>query len=302
MKLANVTTSQLEYLVAACSETNWKAAAAAVGVSPSALSQGIGELERRLGVRLFDKQGRRRVPTTEAAAALTHATRILAEMRELSRWAEEVRGGGVGQLSIGMIDTAAIHHFGDTLVNFRRDHPTLTVRLLVQPSNVLLDQLRAGEVDAIVCVDPDSDDRFILEPLISEPLHVYAPPDTTVAAPATWGPWVSFPVASRSRSLMARRLRSLGIPFDVVAESSQPAVLKEMVRLGMGWTVLAPVDAETAPHALHRATAEPIAERMLTLVRRADRVPNAALTALLGELRATAADRSPLPTSGGDTA
>lgn len=288
MKLANVTTSQLEYLVAAIAEPSWKDAAANVGVSPSALSQGIAELERRLGVRLFDKQGRRRMPTAEAMAALAHATRVLAEMRELSRWAEEARGGGVGQLSIGMIDTAAIHHFGDTLVGFRRDHPTLTVRLLVQPSNALLDQLRAGEVDAIVCVDPDPDDRFVLEPLIGEPLHVYAPPDATIGAPKTWGPWVSFPTESRSRSLMARRLRAQGIPFDVVAESSQPAVLKEMVRLGMGWTVLASVDAETAPNPLHRATNEPIAERMLTLVRRSDRVPNPALAALLAQLRAAA--------------
>jgi len=289
MKLANVTTSQLEYLVAAVDETSWKAAAAQVGVSPSALSQGIGELERRLGVRLFDKQGRRRVPTAEAEAAVMHATRILAEMRELSRWAEEARGGGTGQLSIGMIDTAAIHHFGDTLANFRREHPALKVRLLVQPSNILLEYLRAGEVDAVVCVDPDPDERFALEPLIGEPLHAYAPPDTRVGPPATWGPWVSFPEASRSRSLAARRLRSKGIPFEVVAESSQPAVLKEMVRLGMGWTVLAPVDAESQPHALTRASDEPIAERTLTLVRRADRVPNAALGHLLDQLRATAA-------------
>ncbi len=289
MKLANVTTSQLEYLVAAVTEPTWKAAAATVGVSPSALSQGISELERRLGVRLFDKQGRRRVPTAEARAALTHATRILAEVRELTRWAEEARGGGVGQLSIGMIDTAAIHHFGDTLIGFRREHPSLTVRLLVLPSNALLDQLRAGEVDAVVCVDPDPDDRFVLEPLVGEPLHIYAPPDTVIGASKTWGPWVSFPSASRSRSLMARRLRAKGVPFDVVAESSQPAVLKEMVRLGMGWTVLPPVDAETEPHALTRATDGPIAERMLTLVLRADRVPSPALATLLDQLRAQAA-------------
>ena len=291
MKLANVTTSQLEYLIAALSGPTWKDAAAVVGVTPSALSQGISELERRLGVRLFDRQGRRRVPTAEALDALPHATRILAEMRELSRWAEEARGGGVGQLSVGMIDTAAIHHFGDTLVGFRRAHPDLTVRLLVQPSNALLDQLRAGEVDAIVCVDPDPNERFVLEPLLAEPMYVYAPPDTTVGSPRTWGPWVSFPAASRSRSLVARRLRAKNVSFDVVAESSQPAVLKEMVRLGMGWTVLSPVDAESAPHALVRASNEPIAERTLTLVRRSDRIPNQALASLLDRLRETARAR-----------
>ena len=220
MKLANVTTSQLEYLTSALAEATWKDAAAANGVSPSALSQGIGELERRLGVRLFDKQGRARVPTAEAHAAAGHATRILAELRELTRWADEARGGGAGQLSIGMIDTAAIHHFGDALVSFGRERPDVTVRLLVHPSNVLLDLLRAGQVDAIVCVDPDPDDRLVLQPLVIEPLHIYSPPGSTVGAPSTWGPWVSFPAASRTRALVAKRLRAKGASFDVVAESS----------------------------------------------------------------------------------
>ena len=89
-----MTTSQLEYFLAALEAPTWKQAAESVGVSPPALSQGIAELERRLGVTLFDKQGRRRVPTAEAEVAAGHAGRVLAELRELTRWAEEVRGGG----------------------------------------------------------------------------------------------------------------------------------------------------------------------------------------------------------------
>ena len=63
-----------------------------------------------------------------------------------------------------------------------------------------------------------------------------------------------------------------------------------MVRLGMGWAVLASVDAETAPHPLNRATNEHIDGRMLPLVRRSDRVPSPALATLLAELRSTAGD------------
>ena len=70
----------------------------------------------------------------------------------------------------------------------------------------------------------------------------------------------------------------------MTTESSQPAVIKEMVQLGMGWTVLASVDAEHEPHALDRAHPDPIGERVLTLARRADRTPNPALAALLGRL------------------
>ena len=62
-----------------------------------------------------------------------------------------------------------------------------------------------------------------------------------------------------------------------------------MVQLGMGWTVLAEVDAETGPHALTRAHPEPVAERTLTLARRADRTPTPALAALLAQLSSPAA-------------
>ena len=284
-KLAGISTSHLEYLQAALSHATWRDAAATVGVTPSALSQGIAELERRLGITLFDRQGRRRVPTPEAHHVNRFATRMLAELRELSRWAEEVRGGAVGELAIGMIDTAAIHHFGDTLVGFRRDHPDLTVRLFVQPSNRLLELLRGGEVDAIVAVDPPEDDRLVLEPLIEEPLYAYAPPGTAAGRSDRWGPWVGFPSDSRTRALIARNLRRRRVSYDVVAESSQPAVLREMVHLGMGWCVLPQTDAETEPHALERAVDEPIAARVLTLVRRRDRSPSPALDALLTALQ-----------------
>ncbi len=281
MKLANVSVSQLEYLDAALEHATWKDAAAAVGVSASAFSQGIAELERRLGVTLFDRQGRQRTARPEATVAAEHATRILAEHRSLARWAEETREGGVGQLTIGMIDTAAVHHFGDALMAFRSVHPDVALRLLVQPSASLLERLHAGEVDAVVCVQPDPSPKLQIVPLLTEALHVYAPPGVAAGPPATWGPWVSFPSDSRTRALVGRSLRPRGIAFNVVAESSQPAVLREMVQLGMGWTVLAAVDAEREPHALRRVVEAPVAERVLALCRRSDRQPAAALERLI---------------------
>lgn len=289
MKLSSVTTSQLEYLVAALDHPTWRDAAAAVGVTPSALSQGIGELERRLGLPLFDRQGRRRTPNPEAERVRFHAERMLAELRELGRWADEVRDGAVGQLSVGMIDTAAIHHFGDTLVAFRERQPELAVRLVVQSSNHLLDRLRAGELDAVVAVDPDDEAEFDTTSLLDEALHVYAPPGAQVGAPSDWGPWVGFPASSRTRSRAAAALRRQGAGYEVVAESSQPAVLREMVRLGMGWCVLPASDAEVEPHALVRAIEQPLSHRTLTLVTRMGRPETPALSRLVGDLTETAA-------------
>lgn len=264
---------QLSYLVEATERSSWSEAASSLGVSTSALAQGIAELEKRLGVSLFDKDGRTRVPTPAAEAATARAVRILAEYRELERWATQTSTGDVGTIRAGMIDTAAIHHFGDALVRFRRHHPELSVLLTVLPSAQLTDQLLAGMQDVIVAVAPADHDELESRPLVEEPIYVYGP---KAAKPSKsrdvreWGPWISFPPDSRTRRLASRELQARGVAFDVVAESSQPAVIREMVRLGMGWTVLPAVDAEREPHALRRASDTPIATRVLSLTRRKD--------------------------------
>jgi DNA-binding transcriptional LysR family regulator len=95
---------------------------------------------------------------------------------------------------------------------------------------------------------------------------------------------VSFPADSRTRALIARTLRGSGVDFAVVAESSQPAVLREMVHLGMGWTALTAVDAEREPHALRRARPGPIVERVLSLSHRVDRTMSPSLRHLIDAL------------------
>lgn len=278
------TPAQLSYLVAALEHESWTVAADSVGVSASAFGQAVAELERRLGVTLFIKEGRNRVPTPEAHSAAIYARSALGELESLNSWADQVRSGDSGSIRAGMIDTAAIHHFGETLVRFRSVHPKISVQLDVRPSVALFDRLKAGELDVVVAVAPDDTEGLSLTKVVTEPLYVYAPPATKVGRPDTWGPWVSFPDGSRTRALATNELRKRGAEVSVVAESSQPAVLCEMVRLGMGWTVLSAVDAERKPHQLKRAAKTPIAKRVLTLARREDRPPTPALARFIAML------------------
>ena len=277
MKANRPSVSQLEYLVGAIDAGSWSDAADALDVSASAFTQGMAELEKRLGVVLFDKEGRRRVPTADAHEAADHARRILAELGSLDRWADRTRGGEVGTIRAGMIDTAAVHHFGDALVRFRTVHPDLALRLTVRPSAELFVELRRGDLDVVVAVTPEDTSGLVVRPVVAEPLNIYAPPNVSPGAPATWGPWVGFPEGSRTRRLINESLRKRGASYDVVAESSQPSVLREMVRIGMGWTVLVPADAEREPHALRPALDTPLAERILVVGQASDRSPTPAL-------------------------
>ncbi len=237
--LPDISIRQLEYLVAVAEAPTWAIAADRVGVSASALSQGLAELERRLGVTLFDREGRRRLVREGAAPTVAHARQVLALTGDLAQWSDRVRSGQSGRLRLGMIDAAAVVHYPDELQLFRAQHPEVELLLNVSPSSQLLSLLASGELDLVVCVGPPEPPHGIeTEPLMAEDLTVYGPPGQASGAPSTWGPWVLFPTGSHTRSVIVEQLAQLGAPLDVVAESHQPEVLREMVHLKMGWTVL----------------------------------------------------------------
>ncbi len=285
----NVSTQQLEYLVAVAGGGTWADAAARLGVSQSALSQGLGQLERRLGVPLFEREGRRRVLVDSAAPVVDYARRVVAETRGLGRWTAAAARGEAGVLRVGMIDLAATVLFGETLQRYRRRHPAVDVHLAVVGSAALAEQLRAGELSMAVIVEPPRNTGELdLTPLLDDELAVYGPGGAEVPV-GEWGPWVTFPPDSHTRHLVARRLAQLGASFDVVAESHQPEVLRGMVALGMGWTVLPVAQAETEPNPLVRARPEPLLTRRLVAATRRAAVVDPLAADLLGDLRRSAA-------------
>ena len=260
--LPNISTAQLGYLVAITRHRTWAEAAASLGVTPSALSQGVAELERRLGVPLFAADGRRRVPHEHTAIVAECAERVLADLDQTTRWLRAVGGGRVGRLRGGRC-------WGWWGGGFRAVHPDLDVGYTVAPTGELLARLERSELDVAVCVDPEGTGPFDTTPLLRDDLAVYAPPGVDAdVPPAQWGPWLLFPSSSRTRTAIDRRLREIGAPLVVEMESHQPEVLVEMVRLGLGWTVLPTTQAEHGTHRLSRAMTEPLLSRTISAVTR----------------------------------
>ncbi len=282
--LPDITMRQLEYLVAIDESPTWAAAAERVGVSPSALSQGLAELERRIGVDLFENVGRRRVLRATATPVLEHARQVVTLTTDLTRWSTRLREGASGGVRLGMIDVAAVVHFPDVLRSFRSERADVELMLSVAPSRTLLDDLASGRLDLAVCVEPPEPVVGIETVLLlSETLVVYAPPGTSIGPASTWGPWVLFPADSHTRQAITEQLVERGAPLDVAAESHQPDVLREMVQLGLGWTVLPRTQGEVAPAELE--IGERLLKRRLVLARRSKSVHDPAADELASRLR-----------------
>ncbi|MDG1265322.1 MAG: LysR family transcriptional regulator [Ilumatobacter sp.] len=277
--LPDISIRQLEYLIAVADAPTWKVAADRVGVSASALSQGLAELERRIGVQLFEAHGRRRVLRTTCRPVLDHARLVVTSTSDLVDWARRLRTAATGRVRLGMIDVAAVTHFPDVLRAFRAEQNDVDLTLSVAPSRALLSDLKSGALDLAVCVEPTTPIHGITTiSLLSEQLLVYGPPGVTLGPPATWGPWVLFPAGSHTRHAVTTSLAARGAPLDVVAESHQPDVLREMVLLGLGWTVLPRSQGELGN--LELTVGEQITKRRLVLARRRDAITDPAVDEL----------------------
>lgn len=282
--LPDISIRQLEYLVAVADAPTWKAAATRVGVSASALSQGLAELERRIGVPLFESHGRRRVLRPTSEPVLDHARLVVSSTADVVDWARRVTGAASGRVRLGMIDVAAVTHFPDVLRAFRAEHAEVDLTLSVSPSRTLLVELERGALDLVVCVEPPAPIAGIdMIPLLSEPLVVYAPPGVEIGPPSTWGPWVLFPADSHTRGAVAAALAARGAPIEIAAESHQPDVLREMVLLGLGWTVLPRSQGELG--AADPIVGEQLLTRRLVLARRHSAVADPAVDELGRGLR-----------------
>lgn len=282
-QLPDISIRQLEYLVAVADAPTWAVAASNVGVSASALSQGLAELERRIGVGLFQPDGRRRVLRDAAVPVLDHARQVVSLTGDLADWAHRVSSSATGRVRLGMVDVAAVDHYPQVLREFRRDRPDVELTLSVAPSASLLDDLRAGTLDLVVCVEPAAPVPGIeFEALRDEPIVVYAPAGTTVGPASSWGPWVLFPEGSHTRHQIVEHLRAVGAPLQIAADSHQANVLREMVSLGLGWTVL-PAASESITDGL--ATGPVLFHRNLVLARRTASVSDPAADELATRVR-----------------
>lgn len=298
-ELPNLSVHQLLYVREAARAPTWTEAARRLGVSQSALSQGVAEVERRLDVTLFDRRGRHRLGTQELQAVLPIAEQVLAATDDLTRHLDELATGRRGIVRIGMIDTAALGTLAGPLALFRAQNPEVRTTLVVESSVPLAEKVATGTLDLAVAVVPNpvidaNPTRFDVRIVAEEPIHVYAPTAKEAQAdPTRWGPWVSYPHGSQTRRLIEQALIARGVTPSVVAESSNPDVLRQMVRLGVGWCAMprdvaeAGIDAASTPTTSNdqpgmcRVSGPPLTHRTIALVRRRDALPNGAVEALV---------------------
>jgi DNA-binding transcriptional LysR family regulator len=126
---------------------SFSAAAEALMLTQSAVSQHVAALERELGLPLVER-GTRPVQLSEAGFALTrHATGIFARLDGAEQELAEIADRRRGRLRFGCFPTALVTLVPHAFARFRADHPEVRLTVVDDHLHRLLPRLHAGEVD-----------------------------------------------------------------------------------------------------------------------------------------------------------
>jgi len=263
----NLHLQHLNYLRCVAESPTLSAAAAELNVSQPALSQALDEIERRLQLPLFERVGRRRVLNQDGRAVAEFASEILVRTEHFAAQLLRRREGEGGVLRVGAIDAGSLYILPEALRRFRDAAPGVDLRLTVGASSELEDALLRHELDlAFVIGDAHPDERLRRDALLEEQLFLYGPPGKR--APREDDDWVLYPARSHTRDEIDRELAARGWVPRVRLESSNPQVLRQMVALGFGWSVLPRAVAESGPEPLQPARVRPVARRNIVVSRR----------------------------------
>ncbi|KAA8668604.1 LysR family transcriptional regulator [Pantoea dispersa] len=293
----NYTLRQLRTFVAVAQHGSFSQAGQAIGLSQSAVSHSIKELEEEMGVRLLDRTTRE-VLLSEAGQQL--ATRLERLLEELNTTLLDVRSYGEqrsGTVRVAASQTPSAHLMPQCLASSQLRYPDIRVILHDRVQQWVLQSVRNAEVDFGIVIGPLQDADFDSEEILQEPFLLLCHQDDALAQvpQAQWSmlagrAMVLQDYASGSRLLVDAALQRLALNVQVVQEIGHPATLYPMVEAGIGISIL-PALALPLPSGRKLTVRRlyPEINRSLMLIKRKNRSLTPAAEAIWQEVRQQAA-------------
>jgi LysR family hydrogen peroxide-inducible transcriptional activator len=172
----------LEYVLAVERHGSITRAAEACDVTQPTLSAQIAKLEAELGVRIFERDGRRLKITAAGRTVLDHANEIVRAVADLIMATQGHRDPLAGPFRLGLIPTLAPYLLPSLLPAARARLPRVALSVVEDQTGSLIERLRAGTLDAAMLATAIDDDHLAATPLFDEPLWLALPAQHPLAA------------------------------------------------------------------------------------------------------------------------
>lgn len=239
---------RLRAFVLLAKQASFASAAAALNLTPSAMSHSIKAMETEMGAALFERRGHRAVLTAMGERLLPHAERILRCMRTARQDMHALQSWGRGALRLAAPASACQYFLPAVLLEFRECFPDCSINITAMDTEGSMRLVEEGKVDLAISVRmEDVHEGMDWHALFSDELQFYVSP---------MHPWASAKKLSRrdlaghqvivydrhavTTRLILSTLKKLGVPPAEVLSLGSMEAIKEMVKVGLGIGVLAP--------------------------------------------------------------
>ncbi|MBC8735814.1 LysR family transcriptional regulator [Paraburkholderia sp. UCT31] len=289
----NVTLRQLRVFIEVARLQSFSRAGDEIGLTQSAVSRCVRELESEIGLKLIDRTTREVQLTDVGGNLVASVSRLLGDLDDALREIREIGEQRRGRVVVAASPTVACRLMPRVVASCGQQFPYVTLGLRDDVQSDVVRKVKSGEVDFGVIIGPFSDGDLLSETLMTDSFCIVSRDDHRLAArkQVTWKDLdgeqlVMLDYASGSRPLIDAVMQAQGVNATVVQELGHSATVFGLVEAGVGISVLPwlalplPAGASLVARPL-----VPRAERLVELVRRRDRSLSPAAEAVWNLIR-----------------
>ena len=166
---------QLRYLIAAAEAGSFSRAARNINIKQATLSRHILQIEKRLGIALFDRRTRGATLTPNGVTYLRTARRIVKEFEELNAWVRATQNGSAGRLAVGFYTSFSAGNLRATISEFDERHADIKVCGFERSRDMLLAGIENGLLDIAIMIGETPYPGLNSRPFWSERILVAMP-------------------------------------------------------------------------------------------------------------------------------
>mgnify|MGYP000001816848 CR=1 FL=1 len=216
-----------------------------LGYSQSAVTVQIRQLETELGVRLFDRTGKKVILTPKGKEFLIHANKIIDEMHK-AKDAMNDTAELKNPLHIGTIESLCTVKLQEIVQRFRKEHPQVRIQITIGSPERLIQKMEHNELDVIYILDtPRWNKNWVKVMEKAEPVIFVSAPNYKLAGKKNIeveeilnAPFYLTERNANYRQALEQELALHKQTLSPVLECSDTAFIKKMLKTGKGLSYL----------------------------------------------------------------
>ncbi|PZX14930.1 DNA-binding transcriptional LysR family regulator [Palleronia aestuarii] len=291
---SGITLRELEVLQRLIQSGTAMNAARDLGISQSAVSRRLAQLEERLGLRLFERSGGRLVATVEALSINEQLRPVFDTLERIVNQSEEDDRSHSGTLSIAAPPTIAHRFLPPFVAAFCRRNPDLQVVFDVLASDALITGIAECRYDVGLTDTQLAHDGIRAEPLISSVSvcllpegHPLARREVIEPGDLEGEPFITLSRRHSGRTAIDRLFERAGVSRRILIEASTNVATADFVRAGLGVALVNPFPiADEIGSGVIVRPFRPVIRYTANALLPSSHAPSSAALAFVAELRA----------------